>query len=51
MYLKLSCRKDMRCSLSAPIIQRFELAISPVVENIASTGTDEADIAKYSLAT
>ena len=45
--------KDMqwRCILSAAIVQRFELAISPIVEHIAFIGTYEADIAKCSIAT
>jgi len=39
--LKLSCIKDMLLTLSSPSIQRVELQISLVVENICSTGTDD----------
>ena len=47
----LSCIKDTRWSLQGESELRLELQISPVIENIDSTGTEEADIARYSCAT
>ena len=44
--LKLSCMNEMRLTLFSPSIQRLELQISPVVENICSTGTDDDDIGR-----
>jgi len=47
----LSCTNEIRCSLSADSMQRFEFMIKPVVENMHSTGTDEENIERYTAAT
>ena len=47
----LSRTKETLCSLSFDNMQRFELRIKPVVENVLSTGTDEDDIDRKIAAT
>ena len=37
----LSCTNEIRYSVTADIMRRFEFMIKPVVENMHSTGTDE----------
>ena len=47
---KLSCINAIRCNFSAERLERLLLATRPVVENMHSTGTDDAEAGRCSFA-